>query len=165
MSKPAPNAAGARAASPAAVSELESHVGFWLRFVANHVSAGFEAAMQASGCSVSEWVALRQLFGAGSASPAELMEALGMTKGAVSKIVTRLEDKGLVERASSEADGRARQVVLTRAGRQLVPKLARLADSSDASFFGHLSVPQRRRLMSMLQGVVHLHGLKRFPSR
>lgn len=87
-------------ATPAPVSQLESHLGFWLRFVSNHVSGEFKRLVEANGVSVSEWVALRQLYNAGEATATELMDALGMTKGAVSKIITRLQDKGLVSRAA-----------------------------------------------------------------
>ena len=50
-----------------------------------------------------------------------------MTKGAISKIVSHLQDRELVERAPVTADRRAQRVVLTAAGSALVPKLAALA--------------------------------------
>ena len=145
------------------VSSLESHIGFWLRYVSNHVSGQFKLAVEARGVSVSEWVALRHLYECGNCSPAALLAALGMTKGAVSKIVSRLADKGLVSRAASEADGRAQSIILSAAGRRLVPKLARLADENDAAFFGHLPAARRRELIALMQDVVRLHQLKQVP--
>lgn len=150
--------------STPAISPLDAHLGFWLRFVSNHVSGQFKRLVEANGVSVSEWVALRQLYEAGVATPAELMDALGMTKGAVSKIVTRLEDKGLVGRVLDDADGRARQIVLSAAGRKLVPKLARLADDNDAAFFGHLTPKQRAALSAAMQDLVRTHQLKQLPT-
>ena len=61
-----------------AVSALESHTGFWLRFVSNHVSARFEASLAAEDISLSEWVALRSLFDTGASDPAALMRELGI---------------------------------------------------------------------------------------
>ena len=146
-----------------AVSELESHLGFWLRFVSNHVSASFAAAIEGNGVSVSEWVALRHLFDHSESSAAELMAALGMTKGAVSKVVTRLEEKGLVERAMAVMDKRAQSVGLTKAGEALVPKLAALADQNDADYFGHLRPSQREALTAMMKELVAVHRLKEVP--
>ena len=40
-------------------STLEAHVGYWLRFVSNHVSQAFRRKVEARGVSVSEWVAMR----------------------------------------------------------------------------------------------------------
>ncbi len=146
-----------------AVSGLESHIGFWLRYVSNHVSGAFSRLIEAEGITVSEWVALRRLFEAGDASPAELVAALGMTKGAISKVVTRLQDKGLVTRDALDADARARRVALTAAGRALVPRLAGLADQNDAAFFGHLPASRRRELVQILRELVDVHGLAQLP--
>ena len=148
---------------PSPVSTLDAHIGFWMRFVSNQVSAEFARAVEARGVSVSEWVALRTLYDEPAATHAALTASLGMTKGAVSKVVSRLQDKGLVTRASHAADARAQVLTLTRAGRALVPALARDADANDAHFFGHLSTRQRRDLMALLQQLVSHHQLEQVP--
>lgn len=145
------------------VSGLEAHAGFWLRFVSNHVSAEFSRLMEGEGISVSEWVALRRLFDAGEAAPSELMSALGMTKGAISKVVTRLEEKGLVTRAALDDDARARKISLAAAGRALVPRLAALADQNDEIFFGPLSPSRREQLVEILKELVDVHQLRQVP--
>lgn len=146
------------------VSDLESHVGYWLRFVSNHVSGRFQKRMESQGLTVSEWVALRRLLSTGPSNTGALVEALGMTKGAVTKVIDRLTDKGLVERASDPSDGRVQRVALTRAGRALVPRLARLADENDEHFFGHLPSSQRLELVAMLRELVRRHQLTRIPT-
>jgi DNA-binding MarR family transcriptional regulator len=78
-------------------------------------------------------------------------------------VVSRLQDKGLVTRAAHDADARAQVLVLTRAGRALVPALARDADANDDRFFGHLSAGQRRDLRALLQEMVRLHRLEQVP--
>lgn len=145
------------------VSSLESHVGFWLRFVSNHVSGAFQRLMEENGVSVTEWVALRQIFETGSAPPAELMGALGMTKGAVSKIVDRLQAKGLVQREAVQEGSRSQKIALTRTGLALVPRLAALADQNDEAFFGHLPPEKRRELAAVLKDLVQHHQLRQVP--
>lgn len=145
------------------VSSLESHVGFWLRFVSNHVSGAFQRLMEENGVSVTEWVALRQIFETGSASPGELIAALGMTKGAVSKVIDRLQAKGLVQREVVQEDGRAQKIGLTRRGVALVPRLAMLADQNDEAFFGHLSTGKRHELVDVLKDLVRRHRLHQVP--
>jgi DNA-binding MarR family transcriptional regulator len=148
---------------PKSTSALESHLGFWLRFVSNHVSTRFAEQLAQHDISVSEWVALRTLYAQAETRHAELIEALGMTKGAASKILTRLESKGLAER--NLADDRAREQVLTLtpSGKRLVPKLAALADSNEEHFFGHLKATERSTLLMQLQALVAQHGLKEIP--
>jgi len=145
-------------------SPLEAHLGFWLRFVSNHVSIRFQQLLEAKGVSVTEWVALRTLWSQDETTHAELIQALGMTKGAASKVVSRLEDKGLAGRQL--ADGRAREqsLSLTAAGRALVPRLAALADANDAHFFGHLPASERMALTRAMQALVQHHELKDIPT-
>jgi len=141
-----------------APNPLEAHLGYWLRFVSNHVSSRFEKQLLTRHCSVTEWVALRLLFD-GPATHAELIQALGMTKGAVSKIVHRLMQRDLITRQRVKGFGRAQQLALTRKGVNLVPSLAALADENDAHFFQHLVVGQRDALAKTLQELVAYHRL------
>lgn len=142
---------------------LESHLGFWLRFVSNHVSMAFMQRLEGQGVTVTEWVALRALWGHDATRHADLIEALGMTKGAASKVVSRLEEKGLAQRRLEGGHTRDQTLALTAAGRALVPRLAALADANDEQFFGHLDPLQREWLMSSLQALVAHHQLKDIP--
>jgi DNA-binding MarR family transcriptional regulator len=156
MKTPAP-------ADPSTPSATDAHLGFWLRVVSNHVSGSLRKRVEARGVSVSEWVALRQILGAPQASHASLVEALGMTKGAVSKIVARLQSKGLLESVAAPGDRRCRHLALTPAGHTLVPELAALADQNDALYFSHLAPDQRDRLEAVLRDIAGIHHLKEIP--
>ncbi|MGV3722729.1 MAG: MarR family winged helix-turn-helix transcriptional regulator, partial [Actinomycetota bacterium] len=128
-------------------SPLEAHFGYWLRYVSNHVSHAFSLKLAAEGVTVAEWVVLRELLRLGETAPSALAESLGMTRGAISKLVERLVGKGLVTRRAAEMDRRAQRVALTAEGRTLLPRLAQRADENDAEFFGHLGEAQRRMLL------------------
>lgn len=145
-------------------SQLEAHLGFWLRFVSNHVSARFKQKLEEKGVSVTDWVALRTLLSKEKTTHAELIQALGMTKGAASKIISRLEGKGLVVR--NLADGRAREqeLRLTEKGASLVPQLAAIADANDDQFFGHLPQTEREMLVQVMQALVQYHQLNEIPT-
>ncbi len=135
-------------------SALEAHLGFWLRSVSNHVSSRFASLLEAQASSVTEWVALRTLFDQQGTTHTELIQALGMTKGATSKVVSRLEEKGLAKRQLAEGSGREQLLMLTKKGADLVPRLAALADENEAHFFGHLGARERKALMLTFQALV-----------
>ncbi|MFG0722029.1 MarR family winged helix-turn-helix transcriptional regulator [Pseudomonas sp. GLN_6] len=145
------------------VSPLDAHLGFWLRFVSNQVSARFEKQLEQHDITLSEWVALRTLYERAHTTHAELITALGMTKGAASKVVTKLQGKGLAERPLAEDRAREQRLLLTAAGHSLVPKLAALADENDLLFFGHLSDAQRAEMMSLMQDIVLRQNLTQVP--
>ena len=147
-----------------APSPLEAHLGFWLRFVSNHVSIRFAQLLEEKGVTVTEWVALRTLWSHDETTHAELILALGMTKGAASKVVSRLEEKGLAERQLAQGRAREQCLALTAAGKALVPKLAALADTNEEYFFGHLPAAERQALTQAMQALVLHHQLKEIPT-
>lgn len=147
-----------------APSPLEAHLGFWLRFVSQHVSMRFRQQLEGLGVSVAEWVALRSLWAGQASTHAQLIDTLGMSKGAVSKVVSRLEEKGLAERQLAEGKAREQALVLSAQGLALVPRLAALADANDEHFFGHLGAVERQALTAAMQALVRHHGLKNLPT-
>jgi DNA-binding MarR family transcriptional regulator len=154
---------GPRSLARPEVSALEAHLGYWLRAVSNHVSHAFRTKVERHGVTVAEWVVLRALLDGDEVKPSELAATLGLTRGAVSKLVDRLVAKDLVSVRSDLRDGRAQLVALKPYGRRLVPKLAALADENDAEAFGHLDQAQRASLLATLEGLVEHLGLKGAP--
>jgi len=154
---------GANMTAKKSTSGLEDHAGYWLRYVSNHVSHAFAQKVEARGVTVAEWVLLREMLDAGAAHPSQLADAVGMTRGAISKLVERLCQKGLAVRSSADGDRRYQSVQLTPAGKRLVPVLAALADDNDREFFGHLKPEEKNWLVSQLQTIVRQHGWKDVP--
>ncbi|MBL8818433.1 MAG: MarR family transcriptional regulator [Planctomyces sp.] len=150
-------------AAKKSTSNLHDHAGYWLRYVSNHVSHAFAQKVEAQGVTVAEWVLLRQIFEAVAANPSQLAVSLGMTRGAISKLIERLCRKHLVSRSYSGDDRRFQSVELTPAGKRLVPVLARLADENDHEFFGHLNAEERMSLIDILQNIVRQHAWKDLP--
>ncbi len=146
------------------VSDLESHLGYWLRIVSNGVSHAFARKLDALDITVAEWVFMRKLFDADALSPTRLADQMGMTKGAISKLADRLIAKGLVARTADPDDRRAHTLALTGPGRNKVPRLAALADANDEEFFGLLSKGDRATFERTLKVLVERRGLKTVPT-
>jgi len=149
--------------SVALVNHLEAHLGYWLRFVSNHVSHAFKMKLATRAVTVAEWVVLRELFGQQAVIASELATRLGMTRGGISKIIDRLESKGLLRRVSDQEDRRFQGLALTPEGRALVPRLAALADQNEEEFFGHLPAAKRAAFEATLKEIVSLHGFRTIP--
>lgn len=146
------------------VSGLDSHLGYWLRLVSNHVSQAFAARLAARDVTVAEWVTLRALYDQPPMPPSRLAEAMGMSRGAITKLASRLIAKALLVREDDPDDGRAQTLALTAAGRALVPQLARLADENDDAFFAPLSAAERGVLEGLLRRLAQSGGMSRPPT-
>lgn len=71
-----------------------------------------------------------------------------------STVLRTLQTKGLIERASHQTDTRAKTVVLTAKGKQLIKKAVVTVEQFDASFFGTLGAQVNtlnKHLIKLLQ--------------
>ncbi|MEO8902089.1 MAG: MarR family transcriptional regulator [Polyangiaceae bacterium] len=142
---------------------LDAHLGYWLRRVSNHVSGAFARALQGEQVSVAEWVALRLIYGEARRTSGDLATITGMSRGAMSKVIEKLEGKGLVARGTDPDDNRVQWLSLTRKGMHRVPKLAALADRNDTEFFGCLDEREQAELRRILEKLTEVHQLPDVP--
>ncbi len=140
--------------------DIDSYLGYWLRFVSNHVSAAFQQRLSEKGATVAEWIALRFLYSHAPCSLTQLSEEMGMDKGALSRLSDRLERRGLITRTMSQVDRRLSSLELTSEGLKLVPILAKIADENDAYFFGHLNKKEMDLMMDLLKDIVSRHEFR-----
>jgi len=147
----------------AELSSVEGHMGYWLRYVSNHVSYAFARKLQASGATVAEWVILRHMYERPPVAPSEWAKVIGLTRGAVSRLIDRLYRRKLVTREEDTKDRRFQVVALTPEGVQLVRKLSSLADQNEAEFFSSLTARECEELLSMMKKLVRANHLSRIP--
>lgn len=139
------------------LSNLEDHLGYWLRKLSNRISGSFAARLEKHGVSVANWVVLRILYEHESLPLKDIVAQVGLDQGALSRMVERLMVRGLVVRRVSPNSRREVAISLTAQGRKLVPKLAQEADENDRVFFKQLSAKQRAELLAMVQTLVSQH--------
>src|SRR6185437_106022 len=142
---------------------LEVHLGYWLRLVSNEVSGAFARSLHARQVSVAEWVALNQMSSSEAATPAKLAAAMGMTRGAISKVLDKLERKRLIARTTSPRDSRVQLLSLTAHARRTLPGLTEIADSNDRHFFSALAPGEQASLQRLLRTLAEAHGMTRIP--
>jgi DNA-binding MarR family transcriptional regulator len=144
-------------------SPLHAHLGYWLRLVSNQVSGSFASALQEQQLSVAEWVALNHVEMHPHITAASLAEAMGMTRGAVSKVLDKLLTKNLLLRTPSPQDNRAQLLALTRSGKRLLPALTDIANDNDHRFFSILAANERGELRRLLQKLADAHSFSVVP--
>ena len=87
----------------------------------------------------------------------DLTRALGVDSTAITRMIDRLEEKGLLERSPDPSDGRRHRIHLTRAAKTLMPKLKGLARGVEQRFEEGVSKADietfQRVLMNMLENV------------
>ncbi len=89
----------------------------------------------------------------------ELAEALDLTRGAVSKVIDKLEAKNWIARSTKPEDSRVQLLSLTRRGERILPQLGEIADRNDREFFDGLEAGERATLRRLLGKLAEFHQI------
>jgi DNA-binding MarR family transcriptional regulator len=73
-----------------------------------------------------------------------------LDKMTVSKSLRKLETRGFVKRAEHETDTRAKSVILTERGKEMIHILVPLVEKTDETFFGVLGKEKEGQLIGIL---------------
>ena len=142
-----------------AVSNLEKHLGYWLRCLSNFVSGGFAKKLAERNVSVAQWVVLRTLYDNQNITLNQAAQMVGVDKSSLSRMIERLVRRNLVVRSEGD-DRRSLGLTLTPAARKLVPQLAKLADQNDESFFKTLSPKQHENFLGTIKQLLDANDWK-----
>jgi len=86
-------------------------------------------------------------------SASDLSRELGLDPGYLSRILARLEQRGLIDKVRSESDARRRILSLTPAGKDAFTLLDNRSREEVAEMLGDLSEGERRRLLEAMRTI------------
>jgi DNA-binding MarR family transcriptional regulator len=138
-------------AEPAGANE---GVGRLVLRVGREMRTLFERRLADLGITAQQAELLHRVHRQGDVSPNDLTHLLMTDNAGVTRLVDRLEAKGLIARRASPEDGRSVVLELTRAGRALIPRVARQAKAQKRLLFGDLAAADERKLKELLRRVL-----------
>ncbi|HWT54346.1 MAG TPA: MarR family transcriptional regulator [Rhodocyclaceae bacterium] len=103
--------------------KLEDSIGYLLRMLTQQVSREVEKRMAEHGLTDAQWKPLLFIRQGRGETAADLARSTCIDTGAVTRMLDRIEDKGLIQRVRSEQDRRVVNLALTDEGRQLADKV------------------------------------------
>ncbi|MGF1619934.1 MAG: GNAT family N-acetyltransferase [Rhodomicrobiaceae bacterium] len=106
-----------------------------------------------SGHSLAEARILYELATNEGMTASDLAEMLSMDRGYLSRVLSRFERGGLIERKRSPDDGRVQYLALTGKGRQTFAKLDALSQTASEKILSPLNDDQRDKLLGALKDV------------
>ena len=129
---------------------IEDSVGFLMKQAIELVSRAIDARMAEHSLTDAQWRPLFLLAQNPSSTASHIARLVGCDAGATTRMVDRLEDKGLVRRTRSADDRRVQQLELTEAGRTLatiVPYVIADVLNLHLSDLSHEEIDQLRALL------------------
>lgn len=96
----------------------EESVGFLMRQILAGVASQVETELAHTELTNAQWVPLFRIYQGHASTVAELARVCHMDTGAMTRLLDRLEAKGLMQRQRSDTDRRVVNIALTEAGTQ-----------------------------------------------
>jgi DNA-binding MarR family transcriptional regulator len=86
-----------------------------------------------------------------SMNATELAQAAVLTSGAMTAVLDRLEEQGLIRRQMDEDDRRARRITITEKGRSLIDRALEQRQAQHRALNAVLSIEEREALSAILR--------------
>ncbi|MEM6520998.1 MAG: MarR family transcriptional regulator, partial [Cyanobacteria bacterium P01_C01_bin.70] len=112
--------------------------------------AQFEKELALFDVTLAQWGALIAIDAGRASTPSELARAVGIDKGAATRLIARLSAKKLVEREENLEDGRSTLLTLSAEARELMPTLTALSKKVNNEMLALLSPSEGRQLKVLL---------------
>lgn len=106
---------------------FSKNLGYLLNRCAARMAARFEAELAPHDISLAQWGALLAINETGEASPTDIAYRVGIDRGATTRLLARMEAKGLITRCSHEGDGRSVVLKLSTETATKMPDLLTLS--------------------------------------
>ena len=132
----------------------EDSVGYLMRRVLSTVAHEVERQLEASDLTNAQWLPLFKLYVGKSSTVVELARECHLDCGAMTRMLDRLEAKGLCLRVRSVADRRVVNIELTEAGREVAKGIPALLCQIHNAHLAGFSVEEFETLKSFLRRIL-----------
>jgi len=134
--------------------KLTHRTGNLISHVAALMHVSFGRRLKKYDVTRSQWMIMAAIFGNDAETAADIAKIWKLDATAVTRLVDRLEAKGLVKRIHDVADRRINRLELTEQGQRLSPILKDEADANHDYVFGALTETEEKQLRKLLSKIL-----------
>jgi DNA-binding MarR family transcriptional regulator len=129
----------------------QDSIGYLMRRSISHLSQQVERAMEPNGLTNAQWVPLLKLYLGQAETVAEVARSCEMDAGAMTRMLDRLEAKGLLRRQRSQEDRRVVKLELTEEGREAAREIPVVLSQVQNALLAGFSQEEWQLLKSFLR--------------
>ncbi|TQV81287.1 MarR family transcriptional regulator [Exilibacterium tricleocarpae] len=138
---------------------LHNSFTYWISRLASLMQEHFNESLQQHDVTWPQWMVLNVLYHRLATTPAQVAANIGIDRSAITRLVDRLEKKGLVQRQHDGLDRRSIRLLLTERGSRLIHTLNDSANAHQRRFLEHLPSTEYRGLKGNIQKMLRAGGL------
>ena len=132
------------------VGDLELSVGYALKQAAAALRTAMDIGLRPLGLTVPQYACLELLGQRPGVSAAELARGAFVTRQSMHAVLLGLEERGLLARDATAAQGRALPTQLTDAGRRILDEASHIVAATEARMTRALTADARQRIRADL---------------
>lgn len=132
----------------------EESVGYLMRQIITHVGQEVERQLAHTELTNAQWIPIYKLYTKRASTVAELARECQLDAGSTTRMLDRLEAKGLCQRKRSEEDRRVVQIALTEAGEAAAAEIPRVLSGVQNAHLAGFSTEEFETLKNLLQRVL-----------
>jgi DNA-binding MarR family transcriptional regulator len=133
----------------------EDSVGYLMRQILTMVSHEIERQLAHTDLTNAQWVPLFKLYSGQASTVAELARQCNLDAGAMTRLLDRLEAKGLCRRVRSETDRRVVNIELTPAGRKAASDIPEILSGVQNAHLAGFSAEEFQTLRDSLRRILN----------
>jgi DNA-binding MarR family transcriptional regulator len=137
---------------------------YLMRRILSLMAAEVDEALEPQGLTHAQWIPLLKLHMGDASTVAELARECQLDGGAMTRLLDRLEAKGLVARVRSSEDRRVVNLELTKEGREAAKDIPKVLCTVQNAFLQGLAVEEWQQLKNLLRRILD-NGMKLQGSR
>ena len=130
-------------------------MGYLMRRIISLVGHGIESELESTGLTNAQWMPLLKLYRGEASTVAELARLCDLDAGSMTRLLDRLEAKGLCRRVRSCDDRRVVNIELTDAGRLSAHEIPKTLCRIQNAHLQGFSVEEWSTLKEFLQRILH----------
>jgi DNA-binding MarR family transcriptional regulator len=130
--------------------KLSQRTGHLISLVAELTQVNFDRRLKPYRVTRSQWIIIAAITEEAAKTAADIAKIITLNATAVTRLIDRLEAKGLVRRIQDKEDRRVNRLELTEKGQSLYPVLRDEADKTHDQFFGFLTESDENHLAQLL---------------
>ena len=133
----------------------EDSIGYLMRQILNTVGQEVERQLAHTELTNAQWIPLFKLYMGSANTAAELARSCRLDAGAMTRLLDRLEAKGLLRRERSVADRRVITISLTDDGKAAAKEIPEVLSRVQNAYLADFSEPEFETLKIFLRRILH----------
>lgn len=133
-------------------NEIEKQLYFWIKILSMNLMRDFIRKLKKFNLTPTESIIIQKIYyDGGFSSPVSIAQCLNVSRASVSKLIDKLDKKGILIREKVPSDKRTQRIYLSQKGILLAKKMISFQSNEENNIFSFLDTNQKMDLLETMK--------------